>query len=266
MTVFNMDAKEVFVDDLDFSTCNYDREVYYKRDEKGIIVVAHVVDDFTILASSPELKRWIISEISKFCPDITIQHELKTVLGIDVNRDRTKMTITLKQEGSIQNDLNAHYPDWKTTPLGELPQCVLSPMPPRMSKTDILLNDRALSERDKTLYEKKIGELVWITHTVPEFMFAYKLKAEKSSNPKELDMKHVDNIIRYLAKLQRAGDIGLVLGGDQGIKMIGTVDISYAPDGEDYNYIIAATLHMASNSIVVCYLCVVAILFVPIHP
>ena len=46
-------------------------------------------------------------------------------------------------------------------------------MPPRMSKEDALLNDRALSERVKTLYQKKIGELVWITYTIPESMFAY---------------------------------------------------------------------------------------------
>ena len=41
-------------------------------------------------------------------------------------------------------------------------------MPPRMLKGDTLLNDRASSERDKTLYQKKIGEIVWITHTIPE--------------------------------------------------------------------------------------------------
>ena len=70
-----------------------------------------------------------------------------------------------------------------------------------MSKEDTLLNDRVLSNPNKTLYQKKIGELVWITHTVPELMFVYKLKAKKNSNATELDMKHADNIIHYLAKL-----------------------------------------------------------------
>ena len=141
---------------------------------------------------SLELKSWVISEISKYYPEITIQHELETVLGIEVTRSRTNKTITLKQEGSIHNFLNAHYPDWKIAPIDELPQNVLSPIPPHMSKGDTLLNDRALPVREKTLYQKKIGELVWITHTTPELMFAYKLKAETHVNPTELDMKHVD--------------------------------------------------------------------------
>ena len=98
---------------------------------------------------------------------------------------------------------------------------------------------------------------MWITHTylievqylpVPELMFAYKLKAKKNSSPNELDMKHVYIIIQYLAKLQRTDDISLVLGGDQGIQMVGTVDTSYAPDGENYGSITGATSHMASNT------------------
>ena len=79
-------------------------------------------------------------------------------------------------------------------------------------------------------------------------MLAYKLKAKKNSNLNHLDMKQVDNIIQYLAKPQRNGEVELVLGGDQGVKMIGTVDTSYAPDGEDFKSIISATLHMASST------------------
>ena len=61
-------------------------------------------------------------------------------------------------------------------------------------------------------------------------------------------MKHVDTIIKYLARLPRQNDTALVLGGDQGIQLIGTVDTSYAPDGEDYKSITGATLHMASKT------------------
>ena len=80
-------------------------------------------------------------------------------------------------------------------------------------------------------------ELVWITRTIPESMFACKLKAKKNANPTELEMKHVDYIIHYLVKLQRTNDVGSVLGGDQGIKMIGSVDTSYAPDWKNYKSI-----------------------------
>ena len=79
------------------------------------MIVAHAVDDFTIFESSPELKCWIIREVTKYYPDITIQHKLETVLGIEVSRGRTNKTITLKQEGSIHNCLNAHYLDCKIT-------------------------------------------------------------------------------------------------------------------------------------------------------
>ena len=61
-------------------------------------------------------------------------------------------------------------------------------MPPRMSKSDTLL-DIDLIDRNKTLYQRKVSELVWIAHTVPELMFAYKLKAKKNANSTQLDMK-----------------------------------------------------------------------------
>ena len=111
-----------------------------------------------------------------------------------------------------------------------------------------MLNDKVLSNTNKPFYQKKIGELELVTDAVPELMFTYKLKANKNSNPTAVDMKHVDNIIHYLAKLQRTNDVGLVLGGDQGIKRIGTVETSYAPDGENYKSITGAALHMASNT------------------
>ena len=248
MIFFNMDVKQMFIDGLEFSQSHYDKRVYYKHDERGTVIIAHAVDDFTIFASSHTLKTWIISEISTRYPDVTIQHELETVLGIEVSRDRNNRTITLKQEGSIHNCLNYHLPDWKTIPLDELPNSVLSPIPPHMSKEDTLLNATVLPDKDRALYQRKIGELVWITHTLPELMFAYKLKARKNTKPTALDMKHVDYIIRYLAKIQRNDDVKLVLGGKQGITMVGTVDTSYAPDGENYKSITGATIHMASNT------------------
>ena len=57
-----------------------------------------------------------------------------------------------------------------------------------MSKEDTLLNEEVLSDIDRALYQKNIGELVWITHTLPELMFAYKLKARKNTRPTALDM------------------------------------------------------------------------------
>ena len=52
MNYFNLDIKEMVIDGMDFSISNNDRKVYYKMDDQGIIVVAHAVDDLTILAST----------------------------------------------------------------------------------------------------------------------------------------------------------------------------------------------------------------------
>lgn len=111
-----------------------------------------------------------------------------------------------------------------------------------------MLDNIVLTESERTLYQRKIGELVWITNMVPELMFVYKLNARKNANPTKLDMKHIDLIIKYLAKLKCENNISLVLGGDQGIRLIGTVDTPYAPDGENYVSITGATLHMASTT------------------
>ena len=45
MTFFSMDAKQMFVNGLEFSSSNCDQRVYYKRDERGTILVAHAVDE-----------------------------------------------------------------------------------------------------------------------------------------------------------------------------------------------------------------------------
>ena len=48
MNYFNLDVKEIFVDGVNFAISNYDRRVYFKIDHRGIVVVAHAVDDLTI--------------------------------------------------------------------------------------------------------------------------------------------------------------------------------------------------------------------------
>ena len=132
MNFFNLHIKDMFIDKLDFSISNNDRKEYYKKDHQGIVVVAHAVDDLTILASTPQLKIWTINEICKYYTEITIQGDLETVLRLEVSRDRPSKTITLKQEGSINNCLNAHFPEWRTIPMEELLHCTLPPTPLRI--------------------------------------------------------------------------------------------------------------------------------------
>lgn len=78
-----------------------------------------------------------------------IYDTIETVQGLEVTRDRTKLTISLKQEGSIHNyGLNVHFLEWKTVPLEEPPTSTLPPMPPRMSQCDILLDSNVLTDRN----------------------------------------------------------------------------------------------------------------------
>ena len=63
MSYFNLDVKGMFTDRIDFVLSIYDQRVYYHHDERGTVVVANKVDDFTILASSLELQQWTITEI-----------------------------------------------------------------------------------------------------------------------------------------------------------------------------------------------------------
>ena len=121
-------------------------------DYQGIIVVARAVDDLTILASTSQLKLWTINEIRKYYSEVTIQDDLENVLGLEVSHDRSEKTIALKQEGSIHDCLNAHFPEWSSILMDEVPQCPLPPMPPRMSKHNTLLDDITLSVGERTLY------------------------------------------------------------------------------------------------------------------
>ena len=74
-------------------------------------------------------------------------------LGNDLNKN-----ITIKEEGSINNCLNAHFPDWKTTPVEDLTLSALPPTPPRMSKSDTMLDNIVLTGSERTLYQQKLGD------------------------------------------------------------------------------------------------------------
>lgn len=131
MNFFNLDVKEMFVDKLNFSISNYDGKVYYKMDLKGIIVVAHAVDDFTILSFTP---------ISLF------RTKIKQFWDLEVSRDRLKKIITLKQEGNITprigNDNRKRYSC----------HCVTTTnVQERYHANNIMLTDSEI-----TLYQRKI--------------------------------------------------------------------------------------------------------------
>ena len=43
MSHFNLDVKEVFGDKMEFSISNYDQKVYHCHNERGSVVVAHML-------------------------------------------------------------------------------------------------------------------------------------------------------------------------------------------------------------------------------
>ena len=182
ISYLNLHVKEMYIDKMDFAISNYDQRKYRRHDERGSVVVTHAVDNFTILASSPVSQQLTIEEIREVYPDITTHDPLDTFLGLEVTRDRLKSSITLKQQVSIHDCLSAHYPEWRGLLIDDSPWNFLTPM------AQMLFHEiKYYPMKIKNCTSKKVRELVWITHTVPEVLFTAKLKAKKNTNPNVRD-------------------------------------------------------------------------------
>jgi hypothetical protein len=249
MREFNQDIKEMFISN-GYSISNYCSNVYYKHDEKGSRVAGHAVDDLPMMCSSEELKHEMLQMIQESYPHHTTEDPVTIILGMTISRDRKAKMVTLKQEAAVIDTLQ-HLPDWTTIPLEQLPQLPLPPPPRKLSKHDQYLMSQPLSAEQLTLYQSKIGMLNWLTHTIPDILPAQRLKARRSSSPNELDMKHVDHIIKHVAYLQRTQSHGLTIGSDNGVQLIGTVDTSYAPSdvhSNDLRSITGGTIHLSGTT------------------
>jgi len=242
---FGGDLKRVLVN-MGCIPTNFDSQVYTLEHDGGTAIIATAVDDMpTFLTGPPALKAYIIRELEKHY-EITIDDPMRTILGIEVERDRVARTVRLRQRGQLENLLNESLPNWATCNIDDL---AIIPAQPRheLSAADSLLDATPCSRAGIDRYNKQHGQLNWLLHTAPDFEQAVNERSRHLVAPSLYDEKCIVQVISCMARIRRLDLDGLILGGTEGVKIISTVDTSYAGHKDLYSHT-GGTMHMSHST------------------
>ena len=138
-------------------------------------------------SNSPTLLAKTIKQIEETY-QITHEQNLKYYLGMHIIRDRENRTITLLQDGYIQELLDTYSISPESFPS--------SPMIASTNKRDS--SSAPLSQSQHQLYRSKVGSLLYLsTQTRPAIRFAVSSAARRSKAPLACDMVAVDQIAQW---------------------------------------------------------------------
>jgi hypothetical protein len=161
----------------------------YTNTSKSIFLVTYV-DDLLIFGKDlPEIQTFKtqISNILKV-KDLGPCHHF---LGLRIERDRSKHTLSLVQDAYISKLLKAYNFNNSTpsgTPLND------------GAVQDLLPNPDTATPEQINNYQQAIGALLYLsTQTRPDLSFTLSFLARFSSNPSSTHWKHLTRVFRYLA-------------------------------------------------------------------
>ncbi|KDR64976.1 hypothetical protein GALMADRAFT_82453 [Galerina marginata CBS 339.88] len=189
---------------LGFSVLKSDPCIFIRQSSTGITIISAHVDDLGLFCTSISEVELVKSQIREHV-SIKDQGEAKSILGMDIIRDRKNRTITLSHRHLIDKvvkDFNMQ--DAKP---------VHSPMnaSSRLAKADSPSTPKERAEMRKIPYQEAVGSLMHIAvNTRPDIAFAVQQVAQFMSNPGQPHWKAVKRIIAYLKTTR---DLTLTLGG-----------------------------------------------------
>ena len=95
---FGADLHELLTD-IGFTPTNFDSCVYVLRHALGTVILATAVDDMpAFLSGPPALKDYVLAGLRKNY-NIKVEDPMRTVLGLEITRDRPNKLVTLRQRG-----------------------------------------------------------------------------------------------------------------------------------------------------------------------
>ena len=202
---------------LGFSQCKKEPCIYFKVQGGMRIYVAIYVDDFLIFSADPsETLRLKKSLMSLF--KMEDLGEVKTCLGINVTRDKSKGEIYLDQERFI-DDLLSKF---------SMEDChsVSTPMEVKFKC------DKGSTEIDSNLpYRELIGGLMYLAvNTRPDIAHAVTKLSQYNNCYTEETWKHAKRVLRYLKGTKEKK---LVFKKSENPSLIGYVDADWGEDLTD---------------------------------
>lgn len=170
---------------LKFSRLECDRCVYVKKNKDGIIILGVYVDDFFVMASNKEIMMKFIEEIKqKF--DIKDLGEPNVILGIHVTRSRKEKTISIDQEGYIQELLRKY----------NMENCNIIKTPMEIG-LKLKKSEKEIDE--KIPYHNLVGGLMYLVQaTRPDLAYPVHYLSQFNNYYDGIHWKHLKRILRYL--------------------------------------------------------------------
>jgi hypothetical protein len=174
-----------------FSPSKSDACLYYNSTKT--VYLAVYVDDILVVSSTESASDSFVATMkSRFI--ITDCGVPKTFLGIQIDYDRRRGILSLKQTNMIESLMRRY---------SLTPKHVSTPMD---ADTKLTAQDDAEKKPDPSLYRSKVGSCMYIqTSTRPDIAFAVKELSRYLSNPSWLHMRAADRLLYYLYATRHVG-------------------------------------------------------------
>src|SRR5712671_6170731 len=208
------------IESLSFKCLPCEWCVYLRHSHSGTVIFVIHVDDIISASTSPaENQRfkqqlqglWEISDLSP----------VKHALGISVSRNTDNHTITLSQQQFIDRIME-QFSQSSTHP-------TTVPMATgiQLQRPDKAITDASLTAwQENTLYQSLIGSLIYLANaTRPDIAYAV---GRLASFMDCYEQDHWNAAIRVLRYLKGTRSLGLTLGGNSSLELVGYSDSDYA--------------------------------------
>ena len=220
---------------------NYDVSLYTLDSALGRALVPTTVDDMpTMYSGGASMLNFLKVGLSEVL-EVTCDDPLLTVLGMELTRDRSAKTTTLRQRGAQYSLLDRVTPTWRTDDTESFARVPKSPSGP-LSAVSKSLSLTSLSKEEHKELRAGVGELSWISSTAPDFTFSTRASARRVHCPHKYDMKELNQVVSCMAGVVRKVKDGLTLGGKE-TELLLTTDTSYH-GLEDLKSCTGGTVHL----------------------
>jgi Reverse transcriptase (RNA-dependent DNA polymerase)/Integrase core domain len=180
---------------FDFIRLATDNCIYIKRSNDYLIIIALYVDDLLILSDSiPKLKQFKQELADTF--EMMDMGEARFILGIKIDRDRTKRTLSISQTEYINKMLANHNMTECDSKSSTTPMEVGL----KLTASGSMIESEETRVIDTKRYQAAIGSLMYaMLGTRPDIAFSVGKLARYCNAPREQHWKAIKRVMRYLS-------------------------------------------------------------------
>ena len=199
---------------LGFTRSSADHGVFYKNEDRKLVIIALYVDDMLIFSNSTNARDATKAALSERF-EMTDLGEAHWILNMELTRDRANHTINLSQRQYIETILERH----------DLADCkpVATPMVQNQKLTKL-----DAPEIDPQPYQQALGSLMYaMVGTRPDIAYAVGALSQHSATPGQEHWTALKRVFRYL---RGTTDLSIHFNGKIPNEAFAFVDADHAND------------------------------------